>query len=151
MARLWDQKMVASQGGGYTVANTWVTRALNQKEEGGLGVTLASNQFVLPSGKYHVSAFAPGHRVDTFRIRLQDITNVVTEALGGLVFSGNNTQRDSINANVSAYLDISGNTMYEIQFIAETVRAGDGLGYNGIASPGASSIFTTVTIERISD
>lgn len=85
---------------GTAIANAWSTRPLNSIRYDDIGISLSSNQIVLPAGTYEVSAYAvfnnANFKVSDAKLRIQNITTNAT-----LAFSLNSSM--SVGANYSSF------------------------------------------------
>lgn len=148
---LWDQKATGTDGGTF-ISGAWQTRTLNQISGDTVNVTLLSNQFTLDTGKYLVLATAPAFAVGKHQIRLQNITDGVTEKVGSSAYAGNTvinlvslsaTQTDSYLNHI---LIITQPKTFEIQHQCEQTESTDGF---GLASNITSEIYTQVQIIKL--
>lgn len=125
-ALLEDQKAQATAGGTIT-ANTWLTRDLNTEVADPDGiVSISSNQFTLQAGTYLIRARAPAWFAEQHKIRLRNITDGATTAMGRSNYAaGTNSDSES---TLSARVTIAGAKAFEIQHLSRQTRATDGMG-----------------------
>ncbi|OUL34105.1 hypothetical protein [Nostoc sp. 106C] len=85
--QLLDSRSSGTQGGSFT-ANAWSPRPINTiaTDETGL-VTLSTNTFVLPAGKYWLDCKAAFYLGNAQRLRLQNTTDNTTILLGMSVWN----------------------------------------------------------------
>lgn len=128
-----DTKAKGTVGGSFS-PGSWKTRDLTTLIHDSLAdsVTLGSNQFVIPSGTYHIEASVPAYKVDAHKGRLADVTDFagtfgVTVKLGTTEKSGasDTTQTRSF---IEGRFSVSRSTTLEIQHYCETENAVDGFG-----------------------
>jgi hypothetical protein len=142
-------KDVKAQGtsGGSSVSNSWTTRDLNTLT-GSSFVTLSSNQFTLQKGVYDIEAIAPFYRVNTNKIRLQNITDGVTEIIGDSMYA-EGSYNVSVHSKLIGSLTLTSTKTFAIQYIAGVAFATSGLGVAGNWA-GTSEVYTQVKITKLS-
>ena len=146
-ATLSDVKSSGTTGGGYGTANTWVTRDLNTEVDPDGIVTLSSNQFTLGRGRYLISFSAPMYEVEDFHSRLYDVTNSAERAVGNSQFANPGGWETPFYSCGSWAVNLTGDTTYRIESIAESAAGTDGLGKHAGVS-GVSEVYTTVEITK---
>lgn len=138
-AYLRDEQATTVNAGGFT-SGSWVTRVLNTEVFDTDGfVSLASNQFTLAAGTYFIKGRAPGLRCSTHKLRLQNITDTATVAVGSSAYSNVGTGDGHGYAWLTARVTIAGTKAFELQHRCAVTRATDGLGV-------ASSIDSTTEV-----
>lgn len=142
-AKIEDVKADGVEGGA-SVASTWTTRVLTTLTNPDSIVTsLASNQFVLPAGTYHVKWSSPGYGIRGHQTRLRNITDIATESLGSSEKSDNSDPTTCRSFGVDKFT-IAGAKTFEIQHWAESLKATDGFGK--AASSGEGEVYTQVEL-----
>jgi hypothetical protein len=123
-----DQKAQNTQGGGFT-SGAWRTRDLNTEvSDTGGHASVASNQITLAAGTYVVQASAPAFRVAGHQIRLQDITNTATLAIGTSELNASGSAAAGTRSHLSGKFTIAGSTVIELQHQCATTKTTDGYG-----------------------
>lgn len=148
VAYIQDQK-ASGTNGGVSTAGSWQTRNLNALDDHGTGITIASNQMIIPAGTYHIKAKAPFHGVvNRANIRLQNITDSTT------VLSGTSTAETSASVTFWSFIEgsftIASQKTMEIQYQVQTAAgATQDLGFSsgGIFTV-ATEIYTQVEIRQ---
>jgi hypothetical protein len=122
-----DQKPSGTHGGTFT-SGAWQRRDLNTiaADTAGL-VTLASNQFTLPSGIYRISASAPAYGVQLHQTRLQNITDSLT-VLYGTSEMINSTDYGQTRSFITGRFTIGASKTFEIDHQCLVTRATAGFG-----------------------
>lgn len=125
IVQLWDQKTRGTNGGTFD-NDIWQTRDLNQVSGDISIVSLSNNQFTLNAGTYDLYVCAPAYRVNDNQIRLQNITDDVTEKYGS-------SERANSNVTSHSYLfhrlTVTSPKTFEIQHQCTSSNKNDGLGY----------------------
>jgi hypothetical protein len=112
------------------------------------GGSLASNQITLPAGDYFMIARAAAYRADDVALRLRDITNSVTLAIGQPVNAANNgTTDDSIQMTMYGKFSLSGTAAIELQLWLEANGSGNSTGR--AVSSGETEVCNDVLIWQI--
>lgn len=144
---LEDQKTSGTDGGTATTGS-WQTRTLNTavRNVGSLAA-LASNQFTLPAGTYHVLVAAPARRVDHHQARLQNITDAATVAVGTGEFSGSGVSPSNTPSIISTVFTIAGSKTFEVQHNVATTKATDGYGI--AVGRGVTEVYSRVEITKV--
>lgn len=147
IAYIKDVKANNSAGGTFT-SGAWQTRDLNTNE-GDTFVTLSSNQFTLPSGKYDIQVIAPGHFVNLHKVKLYNITDASDEIIGS------SARADDAGATVAISTDsvaegtitLTEQKTFEVRHRCSRTQATNGF---GIASNfGVNEVYTQVKIRKI--
>lgn len=121
-----DEKANNTDGGTFT-SGDWRTRDLNvELVDTGNNATLASNQITLLAGTYRCHLMAPAHFVARHKLRLQNISDAVTEILG----QSADTSGSSVVtvSHVVGRFTIAATKIFELQHRCVTSRSGDGFG-----------------------
>lgn len=144
--RLQDQKASGTHGGTNS-ASAWNTRTLNTKTDDTLAeCLLVSNQFLLLPGTYLAKAKSVLVNSGRSRIRIQNVTDGVTLALGlnCYVFAGG----DGIPAYLTDVFTVAGSKWLELQYRTE---GSDGQPYGlGFASSfGEVEVYSEVELWRL--
>ena len=145
VAVIKDIKPSGTPGGTFT-AGVWETRDLNTIESDSIGVSLASNRFTLPAGKYLVRVVSPAYRVNRHQIRLYDHTTSSVAAVGssGMARYDSNIQTHSI---IETVIEISSSHVFSIQHWCSSTRNNVGMGRH--ANSGENEVYTIVTIQEV--
>ena len=146
VALIKDVKAYNVDGGTNTV--NWETRTLNTLEGESWFVVLASNQFTLEPGTYKINATSPAYKVNSFAIRLYDVTNsaVVKYGSGEFCYASDNVQTSS---KLFSLITIGSSTEYRIEIHCDTAQPGNGLGVQFNEDATAVSVYTQVQIEKL--
>jgi hypothetical protein len=139
--------------GGTATAGSYQTRTLNTLEGDTSFVSLASNQFTLQPGTYHIEATAPAYQVQSHKAKLRNITNSTDVIIGKSSVSWNN---DNINASstlavtdsqIVGTFTISASTTFEIQHrVSFTFTT---FGFGAASNFGDSEVYTQVKIVKV--
>jgi hypothetical protein len=105
--------------------------------------TIATNQFTLQPGTYLIKARAIANTVNRNQMRIQNITDTSTVAIGEV---NNNAASIGWASQVDGYVSIATAKTYEIQHRCETTRATDGF---GLAFSVTTEVYATVTIRQL--
>jgi hypothetical protein len=131
---------------GASVAATWNVRTLNSVVENGIaGASLSTNQVTLPAGSYRIRARAPGYQAGRHKLRLRDITNTATLALGANEYVSQAGGTAS-GATLQARVTLAGVTVVELQHYTEVAIATQGLGVP--SSTGEDEVYAELWIEQ---
>lgn len=124
-----NEQTLGTDGGTFS-SGAWRTRTLNTEvADTENNASLSSNQITLAAGTYRVQASAPAYRVDNHQIRLQNITDGTTIALGTSEFSTSGAGESDQNRSwLSYYFTISSAKVLELQHQGTTSRNTDGFG-----------------------
>jgi len=152
-----DEKTDNTDSGTFTQA-VWQTRDLNTVRINEIsGASLSSNQFVLPAGTYEIYAKAVAKSVDSHQVRLRNITDSTTDAVGmncraEKITTGAETKlvNDNNSSSIRTKITIAGTKTFELQHRCESTQATDGFGDS--SSPiadGEPEIYATVFIIKV--
>lgn len=122
-----DYKPSGTNGGTFT-AGSWITRDLTQIITSSSNISLHDNYFTLQPGIYDISIFAPAFMCGNHKIRLQNITNNVTEFYGVAAYSSADIQTSVSNSFLEMTLVVKNPTDYEVQHRCSITRENDGFG-----------------------
>ncbi len=103
-------------------------------------VSLSSNQFTLPAGRYRIKATAPSYAVSRNSAILYNITDS-EEAMPGK--QSYNVTGCWGQSEISGVFTITAPKVFEIRHMCQTTKTTNGL---GISSYGSVSIFTEVEL-----
>lgn len=121
-----EQQTSGTQGGTFT-SGAWRTRLINTEVSDADGVgSLASNQVTLTAGTYEVRASAPAVFCAAHKLRLQNVTDAATLALGSS--ESNNASNTATRAVLVDVFTIAASKALELQHQCQTTRATDGFG-----------------------
>jgi len=140
-----DAKSSGTQGGTFT-SGSYQTRDLNQLTGDTDFVTLSSNQFTLPAGKYQIEAGGLAGLVSNHKTRIQNITDASTEFLGHYNFNPAGTTLYTM-AECEGVVEIFSAKTFELQHRCSVSRATDGFG--SAASFGDDEIFSEIRITKV--
>lgn len=122
VATLSHEVASGTQAGTFA-AGVWVTRPLNTEVDPNGIVTLAANQFTLAAGTYLFRARASAFRVNGHQIRLRNITDGTTSAVGSSSHSGSAADYGTPDSVVDKIVTIAGGKTFEIQHRCQTAGA----------------------------
>lgn len=142
-----DHKSSGTAGGTFT-SGADRTRDLNtlSGDIAAVGVTLSSNQFTLPAGKYSIVGLAPALRAAVHKTKLYNITDSKDVAIGSNSSSDNAAFYAHSLSRVEAVITITKTTTFELRHRCSTTFATNGFGQ--AASYGDDEVYATVSIER---
>jgi hypothetical protein len=152
IAYLKDVKANNIDGGTHT-AGSYQTRVLNTLEGDVSFVSLASNQFTLQPGTYHIEASAPAARVNRHIVKLRNISDSVDTILGSssnadsTVSPGGDSVESQTISTLAGVFSISTAKTFEIQHRGTTTQATIGFGY--AANFGNNELYTQVKITKV--
>lgn len=121
------QHQSTGDGGSFS-SGSWRTRDISTEVSNNItGASVVSNQLSLPAGTYYFRAWGIGFRCDGHQIRLQDVTNTATLALGSTPRSpsGENVGTES---SASGKFTLAGTASIELQHRGASSRSIDGFG-----------------------
>jgi hypothetical protein len=125
-----------------------MARTLNTLEGDTSFVSLASNQFTLQPGTYHIEATAPAYRVSGHKIKLRQTSQTPADILIGLSgISGSTGDFALSNSIINGSFSISVATTFEIQHRVGTTKTTDG--YGAALTYGDSEVYTQVKITKV--
>ncbi|MEO1200049.1 MAG: hypothetical protein AAFX39_12585 [Pseudomonadota bacterium] len=114
--------------GGTFTAGAWRTRDMGSELTNLIsGASHAGNQITLPAGTYLALGWATGHRVDSHKTRLRNVTDG-TDAITGTSEEASDTTFMTSRSMLSGRFTIASTKTFEIQHYCETTRATDGFG-----------------------
>ncbi len=145
VATITDEKADTTAGGGFT-SGSYQTRTLNTLDDTGMGVTLSSDQFTLPKGKYFISASAPAYNVDDHKIKLRNITDSTDDIMGSSESSAA-ADTSTNRSELEGIINIPSTKTFELQHRCQTTKATDGFGLP--MSFGDVEIYSQVKIEKL--
>jgi microcystin-dependent protein len=133
----------------------WNTRQLTTLDDpSGIGITLASNQFILPAGQYMINAraahndtFLTSSNLTRFKVRLQNITDSSTVIVG--MSNPEDTASASVGLVANDLLDgvitVTSSKTFELQhYAAQSQSAGAPCGIAGI-----DEVYAYIQIQKI--
>lgn len=144
IAIVQDQKPSGTSGGTFT-AGSWQTRDLNTIVYDDIGITLSNNQITLPIGKYLIEASAPAYCVNMHHIRLRNITNSITMAVGNIMMSNETTYGCSLST-INTCINVDTPKIIELQHYCK-VTANFGFGWD--VNSGEVEVYAQVMIKQI--
>jgi hypothetical protein len=137
--------------GGTATTGSWGTRVLNTINDVNTGITISSNQMILPAGSYHFKAKSPFHgTVNRAIIRLQNISDTSTTLLGtsvGMTGSGY-----TVYSFIEGYFTIAAQKTFELQYFVQTTVNTTGLGFQATtyaSGPAVSETYSQVVIQKV--
>lgn len=142
-----DEKADGVDGGTFTLG-AWRTRDLTVKvvDTGGDAV-LAANQVTLQPGTYRFKASAPGHHVGLHQVRLRNITDVLTIAMGT---SENATSSAvdlvSTTSFVKGKFTIAVTKVVELQHRSSATESGTGFGVSAGWGEGEVEVYAEIEL-----
>lgn len=149
---------------GTFTSGSWVTRTFTHISHGaeadsillGLGNSLNVNNYVslnistgaitIQPGRYRITGWGLGYRVDGHLTRLQDTTNAQTIVVSEPAYSPSAADSSQTKAAFDTYLILEAATTFELQARCTTTRATDGAGkYVGFSSESVEFIHLEIT------
>lgn len=138
-----DQKPQGTDGGTF-LSNDWRTRDLTIMQITSSQVTLKTNQITLQPGSYSLFIMAPAYKVGNHQLRLQNVTDGITQAWGTSSFA---VIAGGISfSTIDCVIMIDKITTFEVQHQCSRTEANDGF---GIANNFGPEIYTTIRITKI--
>lgn len=125
-----DDKTIGTDAGTFT-NNTWVTRTLNTTfatDPYSTQAALSSNQVTLQPGTYDLSGTAPAYRCGDHVLRIRNITDSTTVAIGQSSYSSSSSQASQTLATVEATVQYTSTKVLELQHQCTSTRNTNGLG-----------------------
>ncbi len=127
VALIVEEQTQGTHAGTFT-SGAWRTRVLNmQRFDPDSIVSVASDRFTLPEGKYLLLGFAPAYRVNQNQAQIYDITNTAVVALSMSMYARGADNVETV-AVCGGYVDIAGDTVFELQHRCATTVASWGFG-----------------------
>ena len=142
-AYLKDVKSSGTQGGTFT-SGAYRTRTLNTVEGDSEIVSLSTNQFTLPAGKYCLEAEAPAFIVNNHKIKIRNITDASDELVGDNSFSSASAMG---RAKVIGIIELSSSKTFEVQHRCNTT--GNTTGFGLAATFGEVEVYAQVKITKL--
>ncbi len=125
--KIEGQLAAGTSGGGCTLS-TWNVRALSTEVvDTGNHASIASNQITLSAGTYRVRASAPAFKAESHRIRLRNVTDGTTVAVGGGAYCSS-VDNTTTHSHLSGRFTIAASKALELQHHTGATQAGNGLG-----------------------
>lgn len=142
-----DVKTAGSQGGSGSAASWTQVRTLNtlSGDIAEVGVSLSSNQFTLPSGKYDIEWRAPAGRVNKMQSKLYNVTDSVNVEMGSSHYC-DATNYSHQTSHGYTTVTITKATAFEIRQYTQIATGTDDLGDR--ANAGENEVYTQVKITR---
>lgn len=122
-----DFKTSGTNGGTF-VSGEWITRDLNQIITASSNIALRQNYFSLQPGTYDIAVFAPAFMCGNHKIRLQNITDDITESYGVAAYSSPSSATSVSNSFLEMTLVVNEPKDYAVQHRCSVTRLDDGLG-----------------------
>lgn len=153
VATFRNQQNEGTAGGG-TTSGAFVSQVpLNTFDDpDSIGVSLASNQFTLPAGRYFIQARAPFFTVQDFQIRLYNVTGASVVKYGSNGYSGNTassayTQDWSV---INTSVTIAASTTFQLDYrcTISVATNGQGVVSNGVVVSGHKEIYAEVIVVK---
>lgn len=145
-ALIQDQKANGTGGGTFT-SGARRTRDLNTIVVDQIGITLNSNQFILPAGTYIITARAPGNSVASHQAWLRNITEG-EDTLTGSTAGCATTVLNHHDSNIMGQFTITASTTFEIQHECSATLAANGFG-RALLFSGTIEVFTQVVLLKV--
>lgn len=145
-----DEKAAGTDGGSFS-SGDWRTRVLNTTRGTNsiTGSSLSSNQFILPSGIYRISASAPAYYVNSHIAKLRNITDSLDTIIGTCEFTTTGATGDDTNKSfINGIFTINNQKTFEIQHRCSTTNSTTGFGKGVNFS--VVNIYTVVEIWKLS-
>ena len=136
--------------GGSSSANTVHTRVLNTTQGDCGFVTLASNQFTVPAGKYKIKGSAPAYVTNQNQAFIYSVTASAYVLDGQSNFAGDADEQG--HALVEGILTVTVPTTYELRHWTSSANADDGLGFQAdvnASNPQTAEVYSIVELEKI--
>lgn len=143
IATIKDVKAANTTSGTFT-SGAFQTRTLNTLVDStGIVTSLASNQFVLPSGTYYIEAQVPAYAVERHKLKLRNVTDSSDALIGHSAHSLN----DNTHAFISGEVVITAAKTFEIQHRCQTTQATNGFGLE--SNFAVSEVYAVVKIQKV--
>lgn len=147
MVILEDQKTAGTNGGTFT-SGAWRTRDLNTIVHDDVGITLSSNEFTLPAGRYPISVDCPVYATQQNRCRVYNVSDTAIEIEGSNAY-GSTTTVQGI-ARLTGLIDISSSKTFRVEHRCRSTRAANGFGVEvNTYFTVPYEIYTKVVIQKI--
>jgi hypothetical protein len=136
--------------GGTATTGSWGTRVLNTINDVNTGITISSNQMILPAGTYHFRSKSPFHgTVNRAITRLQNITDTSTVLLGSSIgMTGSGVTSYSF---IEGSFTLAAQKTLELQYFVQTTVNTTGLGFQATtyaSGPAVSETYSQVVIQK---
>jgi len=135
-------------GGGSFTSGSFVTRVLNTVQIDQIGITLSSNQFILPAGTYVINASAPAVAVNFHKTALYNVTDAAYTFYGTSEYTSSSSSYATTRSHCNGVFTIAGTKTFELRHRCSTTNAGTG----ALGNPnsfGVSEIYAEVQLCRI--
>jgi hypothetical protein len=143
-SQLFDKKETGTNGGTFNSC-IWQTRNLNFINDNlSFFTCIINNQIILNPGSYIFTAKVPATGVKHHLARLYNISNSTIEKIGTVSYSYSETTY----CIIETYIQITSETIYEIQHYCETTQINWGFG-KSVGIDGVKETFTLVTIIKL--
>ncbi len=144
VVHLKDVRASGVAGGSFT-SGSYQTRTLNTVEGDTSLVTLAANQFTLPTGKYLIEGVAQAYFCQNHKLRLRNITDSTDSLIGLADFSYSSNMGST--AFVGGTVEITSTKVFELQHRCAITRAADGFGLT--AAFGDNEVYAHIKITKV--
>jgi len=152
VAIIRDTKGINENGGTFE-EKEWITREFNTIEGDDTFLSLSSNQITLDPGEYVIDAIASALAVDAHKLRIQNLTDEVTVAIGINAFANQEPTESATGsyAAVSGIINTDKSIAVVIQHIARNVKSGNGLGaaFGGGITDSGDEVYAHVKIMKL--
>jgi hypothetical protein len=139
-----NETQASGTAGGTFTSGAWRTRTLNTKVVDQIGITLSSNQILIPAGTFIIDAFAPAYCPMSHKARLQNITDSTT-ALLGTSEHADNSYGAQTSSRISGLITLASQKTFEVQHYG-TVTNTFG---RATSISGVNEIYTTIKIIKV--
>jgi hypothetical protein len=141
-----NETQPSGTNGGTFTQGAWRTRIINTKVIDNIGITLNSNMFPLGVGDYEIIASAPAYTCNSHKIRLQNVTDNTTVALGTSAYSGSYAvTRSFLRCIVSI---VSGIKNFQLEHYCTFTSASNGFGF-ALNVAGVNEIYSEIFIRKV--
>lgn len=144
-----DVKSSNTNGGTFT-SGSWYQRDLNTLEGdcSQMGITVSSNVFTLPKGKYEFSAKMPAFRVEQHKSKLvKDPSGTPVDLILGTSEISTSTANTTNYSYIDGQVEITTSTPFEIQHRCSNTVTTNGLGY--AVNYSVDEVYTIVKITKV--
>ncbi|GEM_PF-4533473 len=145
-AKIWEEKLSGTSLGNSKAG--WNIRGLNKIDTNIEGLTLSSNQFILPSGFYRIEASSPSRHANGHKIALFNATDQRYEIIGTNSNSPTGYSQSSNTSQLIGVLNISQPKIFEIRHYITLAAGPYGLGGESTNISEIPEIYTIVFIEQ---
>jgi hypothetical protein len=141
---IFNEQQASGTNGGTFTSGSYIKRTLNTTVVNNITTcSIASSVITLPAGTYAVTAFAPAYTVARNKLRLQNMTDSTTIALGQNCFADLSQQI----AVLQTLFTITGTKTIELQHRAQTTINTNGYGVP--CSFGDNEVYAQIQIVRV--